>query len=123
MTLYIDDLLVEGETQEMTEDFNRRAVEQWLPVKEKHLAAIKKMEDTISYDSRFLAAYANPSQAAALFQQAARTHLADWSVIAQAAVKRGYVLNKESAEAGQHEARINRLMSNIAMLDGYDFTK
>ena len=123
MTLYIDDLLVEGETQEMTEDFNRRAVEQWLPAKEKHLAAIKKMDDAISYDSRFLAAYANPSQAAALFQQAARTHLADWSGIAQAAVKRGYVLNKEIAEAGQHEARINSLMSNISMLDGYDFTK
>ena len=94
-----------------------------VPVPEPDALPREKMEDAISYDSRFLADYANPSQAAALFQQAARTHLTDWSGIAQAAVKRGYVLNKEIVEAGQHEARINSLMSNISMLDGYDFTK
>ena len=123
ITLYIDDFTVEGETQELTEDFNRRAIEHWLPVKEKHLAAIQKMRDAISYDSRFLSACANPSPVAAFLQQATRTHLADWSVIAEAAAKRGYVLNKEVAAAGRHEERLNSLMSNIAMLDGYDFTK
>jgi hypothetical protein len=123
ITLYIDDFTVEGETQELTGDFNQRAVEQWLPVKEKHFVAIRKMQDAISYDSRFLSACANPSPVAAFLQQAAQSRLTDWSVIAQAAAKRGYLLNKEIEAAGRHEERLNNLMSNIAMLDGYDFTK
>ena len=123
ITLYIDDLRVEGETQELTEAFARRAVEQWLPVKEKQVAAIQRMRDAISYDTRFLTACASPSQAAARLQQEARTHLAEWSAVAQAAAGRGYLLNKEREAAAQHEERINTLMANSAMLNGYDFTK
>ncbi|MEI8247028.1 MAG: hypothetical protein WCI51_14440 [Lentisphaerota bacterium] len=123
ITLYIDDFMVEGETQEMTEDFNRLAVEQWLPVKEKHSAIIKKMQDAISYDYWFLETCANTSQSAALLQQTARTHLTAWAAITQTATKRGYVLNKEIAEADQHEAKVNSLMANVFMLKGYDFTK
>lgn len=123
MTLYLDDLAVEGETQELTEDFNRRAIDLWRPVREKHLAAIQKMQGTISNDCRFLSAYTNLSSAAELFQQVARTNLADWGVIAQSAAKRGYLLEKEVVTAGRHDERINDLMANVAMLDGYDFQK
>jgi hypothetical protein len=123
MTLYLDDLMVAGETQELTEDFNRRAVDLWRPVRENHLGIIQKMQATISNDCRFLSAYTNLSSAAALFQQVARTNLADWGAIAQSAAIRGYLLAKEVADAGQHDERINDLMANVVMLDGYDFQK
>lgn len=123
ITLYIDELVVEGETRELPEEFSRRTMEQWLPVKAKHLAAIEKMQEAIRYDTQFLAACANPSQAAALLQQAARTRLTAWSAIAQAAAKRGYLLNEEVAAAGDHQETIHNLMANVSMLDGYDFSK
>ena len=45
-----------------------------------------------------------------MFQQVARTNLADWGAIAQSA-------------ASRHDERINDLMANVVMLDGYDFQK
>ena len=120
ITLYIDDLVVEGETQAMTEEFSRRGVDQWRSVKEKHLDAIRKMEDTIAADQRFLAAYPDSSSATALFQRTARADMEAWLAITQSAGKRGYFLTKEIEAAGRREERLYRLMANVAMLDAYD---
>ena len=123
ITLYLDDLVVEGDPQEVTEDFNRRAAELWGPVNAKHRVAIQKMRDSIQEDTRFLAAHAPPSHAATLFQESARARLEACSAIVTAATGRGYLLNKEVAVASQHDEAIRSLMANLSMLVGYDFSR
>lgn len=121
MTLYIDDLMVDGAGENVTGEFNSRAAEQWHPVKEKHLQTIQTMQKSIQNDGQAMAGYTNRSSAAMFLHQRVRANLTERVAITQTAAKRQYLLAKEVADIYRHEDRCNRLLSNMAMLDGYDF--